>query len=155
MMRLVTKCRQPDNFIGLGQCTLRCQSFGTEKISILSEISVSGLGFISLGAGAALATSFLVPKARVSMSGGYLIVALLPLILSGAAMFMLPPFRDNKSLGFYPVGLVLALMWLQAGTLLADVTGRQKPIRIMIYAYGLALLILSITAFAGVFLLNP
>ncbi|MBI6707774.1 hypothetical protein [Pseudomonas syringae] len=126
-----------------------------KKISILSEISVSGLGFISLGAGAALATSLLVSRARVSMSGSYLIVALMPLIFSGAAMFMLPPFRDNKSLGFYPVGLLLALMWLQAGPLLADVTARQKPIQLMIYAYGLAILILSIAAVAGVFLLNP
>lgn len=70
-------------------------------------------------------------------------------------MFMLPPFRDNKSLGFYPVGLLLALMWLQAGPLLADVMSKHKTIRIMIYAYGFALLMLTIAAVAGVFLFNP
>lgn len=88
------------------------------------------------------------------MSGGYLIVALMPLILSGAAMFMLPQFRDNKLLGFYPVGLLLALMWQQAGPLLADVLSKQKPIQILICAYGAAVLILSIAAVAGVFLIN-
>lgn len=155
MRRLVTNCRQPDNFTGLGQRSACSRSFGAGKISILSEISVSGFGFISLGAGAALATNLLVSKARVQMSASYLIVALMPLILSGAAMFMLPPFRDNKSLGFYPIGLLLALMWLQTGPLLANVTGKQNPFRTIIYAYGLVLLTLSIAAVAGVVLLSP
>lgn len=89
------------------------------------------------------------------MSAGYLLVALVPIILSGAAMFMLPVFKDAKSLGFYPIGLLLAFMWQQVGPLLVGVTGRPTAAQILIYAYGFVAAFLSLAATTGVFLIDP
>ncbi len=110
---------------------------------------------MSFGASAALATGLLVSKARTSMGAGYLVVALMPIILSGAAVFMLPVFKDAKSLGFYPIGLLLALMWQQVGPLLVGVTGRPTVAQTLIYAYGFVAALLSLAATAGVFLFEP
>ncbi|SEE66168.1 hypothetical protein SAMN04490198_2301 [Pseudomonas palleroniana] len=89
------------------------------------------------------------------MGAGYGVVALMPIILSGAAVLMLPVFNDAKSLGFYPIGLLLALMWQQVGPLLVGVIGRPTVAQILIYSYGFVAALLSLAATAAVFLFEP
>lgn len=70
-------------------------------------------------------------------------------------MFMLPVFKGVKSLGFYPIGLLLALMWQQVGPLLGGITGRTNTVRNLIFAYGCVTTTLSLAALTGVFFIGP
>jgi len=115
---------------------------------------ISGFGFLGFGAAAAWASGLLISKIRTPTIGtGSFVTALLPIILSGAAVFMLPPLRNATALGFYPVGLLLGLMWQQAGPLLAEADSMSGNTRRLVYAYGFATASLSLATVAGVFTL--
>lgn len=114
---------------------------------------MAGLGFLSLGASAGLITGLLVSKARASIGPGFLIVALMPIFLSGAAVFVSPVLKDGKSSGLYAVGLLLSLMWQQAGPLLMRVAAQVTFGNVLIILYGVGTLTLSILAMVGTFLI--
>ena len=109
--------------------------YGKSKISILNDASVSGLGFLSLGAAVALTTGLLVSKARQSIGAGYRAVALLPLLLSGGVMLTQSPFKDAKFLGLDPVGILLGLMWTQAAALLSEIENKSSYAQVVAYLY--------------------
>lgn len=113
---------------------------------------MAGLGFLSLGASAGLITGLLVLKARTSIGPGFLIVALMPIFLSGAAVFISPMLKDDKSSGLYAVGLLLSLMWQQVGPLLMRVAAQVTFGSVLIILYGFGTLILSILAMVAAFL---
>lgn len=76
---------------------------------------MDGLGFLSLGARAGMTTGQLMFRSRMPSKLGFVLVALLPVPFSGSAVFMLPQLVEVKSSSLYPVGLLLSLMWQQAG----------------------------------------
>ncbi|MEE4149184.1 hypothetical protein [Pseudomonas viridiflava] len=121
-------------------------------MSILTETVVPGFGFLSFGAAAALCSGIMISKIRTSVGTGSFATALLPIILSGTAVCMLPTLKNATSLGFYPIGLLLGLMWQQAGPLLAQADGMSGNPRYLVYAYGGVTTFMSLAAITGVFL---
>ena len=114
---------------------------------------MSGLGFLALGASAGVVCGFVVSKAGRSIGLGFLVAALIPMILSGAVVLMTPQLRESKWSGFYAVGLLLSLMWQQVGPLLMDIVRLQMAGKILVSAYGIVTLALSIFAIVCVLFL--
>lgn len=74
---------------------------------------MGGLGFLALGTSAGLFSGFILSKAKGASSVS-LLVALLPVLLSGAWVFLAPEFKGARSTDFYPIGLLIAFLWLGA-----------------------------------------
>ncbi len=104
---------------------------------------------ISFGMSAAFATGILLSKVRVPVSAAYLMVILMPIVLASLAVPKLFSLGETTKVGFYPIGLLLGLMWLQAGPLIASASGRPRSVAILIYGYGVFIALCSALAIIG------
>jgi hypothetical protein len=99
---------------------------------------VDGLGFLGLGASSGMITGFLVSKAKPSLGLGTVVAALLPVLLSGAAVLLLPQLASTGSSDLFPIGLILSLMWMQVGPLLMGAQSQSKLAIVLVTLYAVA-----------------
>ncbi len=96
-----------------------------------------GIGFLCLGASAGLLTGFLTYRTRgVATNNGVSVVVLLPVLTSGAAVFLIPQLVTAPMSGFYPIGLLLSFMALQAGPLITACEGKSTYFKTISWCYG-------------------
>ena len=82
---------------------------------------MDGIGFLSLGASAGLLTGLALQfSARASSGFGHVVAAFAPVLLSGAAVLLMPDLRGATSVGLYPFGLLIALVWRHTGAMVAS-----------------------------------
>ena len=103
---------------------------------------MDGYGFLSLGASAGMVTSRVLARARTPVGVGSLLAALLPVLLSGSAVFLLPQLSASKGVGYFPLGLLLALLW-QGNEMIIDVFDQPRPRRLPSFVFGCAMLVLT------------
>lgn len=113
----------------------------------LGEIAVFGVGFLCLGASAGLLTGFLASRTRgIATNSGVSVVVLLPVLASGAAVFLSPQLAPAPTSGFYPIGLLLSFMALQAGHLVMSCEGKSTYFKVISWCYGGATALLACLA---------
>ena len=76
-------------------------------------------GCLSLGASAALLSGLIVNSASRTSSLGAILAAILPVVLSAAAVFLLPFLATVRGASFYSIGLLLSLLWQRTGAIIA------------------------------------
>lgn len=101
---------------------------------------MDGLGFLSLGASAGMVTSLVLARGRAPVSMGSMLGALSPVLLSGAAVFLLPQLSTSKGVGFFPLGLLLVLLWQSTETI-SGVFDRPQPRKLSSDVFGCAMLV--------------
>lgn len=111
---------------------------------------MGGLGFLGLGVSSGLITGFLISKARPSLGLGAILAALLPVLLSGAAVLLLPQLASTGTSDLFPIGLVLSLMWMQVGPLLMGAHSQSNFGVALITLYAVAASCLTIFALCKV-----
>lgn len=96
-----------------------------------------GIGFLCLGASAGLLTGFLSSRTRgIAVNTGVSVVTLLPVLVSGAAVFLIPQLATAPQNGFYPIGLLLSFMALQASPLITECEGKSTYFKTISWCYG-------------------
>lgn len=109
----------------------------------LGEIAVFGIGFLCLGASAGLLTGFLASRARgLATNSAFSVIVLLPVLASGAAVFLVPQLATAPLNGFYPIGLLLSFLGLQAGPLVMSVEGKSTYLQVITGCYTVATAVL-------------
>ena len=106
---------------------------------------MNGLGFLALGASAGMFTALIASRARTDI--GSWLVALLPVLLSGAAVFLLPQLALKSSVDLYAVGLLVSLMWQQTGSamrVLDQPSWLQNSLAIFSFVIALSLTIFAL-----------
>lgn len=106
---------------------------------------MDGIGFLSLGVGAGMLTCLMVSRARASASLSFVLAALLPVLLSGAAVLLTPQLASSKSASLYPLGLLVSLIWQQVLPLI-NALDHPRFSKYIAIACGIGTLILTLVA---------
>lgn len=104
---------------------------------------MNSIGFFSLGASAGIISGLIMSRARTPANIGSSLVALLPVLLSGALVFLNPQLAGASSVDFYAIGLLASLMW-QKTTAAISVLNQLPWLQYSLAAFGFFITIILI-----------
>lgn len=86
---------------------------------------MTNIGFFTLGAAAAASTGLILARVKVPASVGSCFIALLPIVLSGIAVFSNTELSRSNSADFYGIGLLASLMWQKTNASISNLEKLQ------------------------------